>query len=70
MKEDRRRRDATAGEDVERLMSRHLSLPRKACRMMREWYRAMANPDPPTSGITLKWIMAERVKIYRSVPPR
>ena len=33
------------------------------------WYKAAVDCAPPPARVTLKWITAERVELYRYVPP-
>ena len=68
MKEDRRRREVTVGEDVEILLRGDLLLPHKVWRSIRGWYRAAVDHAPPPARITLAWIMAERLELYCALP--
>ena len=59
----------TEGEDVERLMTGDPLLPYKARRRMEGWYRAAVDHFPSLAQVTLVGIMAERVELYRAIPP-
>ena len=59
----------TAGKDVERLLTGHPPLTRKAWRRMRGWYRAAVDHAPPPARFTLEQITANCVELYRAVPP-
>ena len=60
---------ATTGEDVEILLNGDPPLPHKAWRMMRGWRRAAVDHAPPPARITPERITAERMELYRVVPP-
>ena len=70
VQEDRRRRETTTGVYVERLLSGDPPLPHEVWRRTRGLYRAAVYHAPTPARITLERIRAERVELYRTVPPR
>ena len=68
LKGDRRRRVEAAGAEVETLLGSDPPMPREAWQWIKGWYKAGVDRDPPTAGVTLERIMAERVDLYSYVP--
>ena len=66
---DRKRRVETTGKDVESLLGRETPNPKEAWRRLKGWYKAVVNRAPPPARATLERITAERVDLYRYVPP-
>ena len=66
---DRRRRVDKAGAEVEALVGAYPSLIQEAWHRIQVWYKAAVDRDPPPTRVTLEQITAERVALYRYVPP-
>ena len=69
MREDRKRRAEEAGAEVETLLGSDPPLHREAWHRIKVWYKAAFDHAPPPAWVTLEPIMAERVELYRYVPP-
>ena len=54
---------------METLLGSYLPLHQKAWHRLKGWYRAAVDRAPSPDPATLKRIMAERVDLYRYVPP-
>ena len=54
LKTDMRRREETAGEYVEQLLTGDPPLPLESWRRMRGWYRAAVDHTPPPAQVTIK----------------
>ena len=68
LKEDRRRRVDTVGEEVETLLGVDPPMPREAWQRLKGWYKATVDRAPPPARATLERITAERVDLYSYVP--
>ena len=69
LKGNMKRRVEGAGKDVEALLGGDQPNAKEAWRWMKWWYKAAVNRAPPPARATLERIMAERVELYRHVPP-
>ena len=69
MKGDRIWSAEEAGVEVEKLIGSDPPIHREAWRQLKGWYWAAANCAPPPSPVTLERVMAERVDLYRYIPP-
>ena len=69
LKEYRRRQALMAGEDMEIILSGNPPLPLEAWMRVRGLYIVAVDHTLMPAQITLDWIMAECVKLYRSIPP-
>ena len=65
----RRRRAKEAGRGVERLLGSNPPLHWETWHCMKGWYQAVVDRAPPLAWVTLDLITAERVELYRYVPP-
>ena len=54
---------------METLMGSEPPIHWEAWHRIKGWYKAVVDPAPPTSWVTLEWIMAERVELYIYVLP-
>ena len=54
---------------TERLLNGDPLLPREAWRRMQGWYISAVDHSPSPAQITLEWITAERVELYRAITP-
>ena len=66
---DQKRRVDEAGSEVEALVKADPPLIHEAWYRIHGWYKAAVNRTLPPSRVTLEQITAERVALYRRVPP-
>ena len=69
MREDRKRREEEAGEELETLMGSDPPLHWEAWHRIKEWYKAVVDRATPPARVTLERITAERVELYSYVSP-
>ena len=69
LKGDRKQRVEAAGTDVEALLGGDPPNAKEVWRRTKGWYRAAVNRAPSPALATLERITAERVELYRNVPP-
>ena len=65
---DRHHRAAEAGDAAESLLESDLILVKELWIRMRVWYKDAVAPSP-LARVTIKWLTAYRVELYRLVPP-
>ena len=66
---DRKRRADEAGAEMEALVGSDTPLIQEAWNRIQGWYKDAINRAPPPARVKLGRITAERVALYRYVPP-
>ena len=69
LKGDRKHRSEDLGEEMEKLLGSNLPLHQEAWNPLKGWYQAAVNRAPPSAQVNLERITAERVDLYKYVPP-
>ena len=67
MKGDRRRREEEARAEVDTQVGSDPPIHREASNRSKGWYWDAVDHAPPPDQVTLEWIMAERMDLYRYV---
>ena len=58
-----------AGGEIKTLLTAEPLIHKESWYYMKGWYKDTADRAPPPAQVTLGWIMAERVTLYRQVQP-
>ena len=69
LKGNRQRQAEEAGSEVEVLLGLDTPLHWEAWHRIKGWYWSAVDRAPPTARVTLERITAERVELYRYIPP-